>query len=173
MGRAAAGRAGYTVRHAVIASAPCRLGDPDAATAGTEAVGVLYPTDCPVGVEPIDRNIDRCGTPVQVRKLCSHSRTEARKRVPNKPSHTHNRWPRSHGNPCHALRYSKAGRSLELVQPAARAPVLRPHTKLQRQELRHKESHVDVLRHRRPLHEWLHVGSTIEPMSWIGPQPAA
>ena len=65
-----------------------------------------------------------------------------------RPGHAHRRWPRSHGNPCHALRHSKTGRSVQSAQPAARAPVLRPHATLQRQALRHKETHVDVLRGR-------------------------
>ena len=87
------------------------------------------------------------------RKGRSHSRTETRKRVPNQATLT-GRWPRSHGNPCHAPRHSKTGRSVEPAQPAARAPVLRPHATLQRHGLRHKESHVDVLRaaaHRREV----------------------
>ena len=72
-----------------------------------------------------------------------------------KPGHAHRALAeRSHGNPCHAPRHSKTGRSVEPAQPAARAPVLRPHATLQRHGLRHKESHVDVLRaaaHRREV----------------------
>ena len=82
---------------------------------------------------------------IDVRKGCSRARTETRKRVPNQATLT-GRWPRSHGNPCHALRHSKTGRSVEPAQPAVRALVLRPHTSLQRHGLRHKETHVDVLR---------------------------
>ena len=90
-----------------------------------------------------------------VRNGCSHSRTETRKRVPNQATLT-GRWPRSHGNPCHALRHSKTGSSVQPAQPTARAPVLRPHATLQRQELRHKESHVDVLRAAARQREVLH-----------------